>query len=84
MEKSKTLLFALAFFISSGSLFVPLHGQSSGGIDCLLQFQQDWLYCETESCTYSSATGSPFACVMTIIGCQDGALNAYSNCAPQQ
>ena len=82
----KTLLLISVFFIVSGSLSPSLQGQTSGGIDCLTQFQQDWLYCETNTCSAESwsGTNSGFACMMSMIGCQNGALNAYSNCAPEQ
>ncbi len=80
----KTLLLISVLFIASGSLSPSLQGQTSGGIDCLNQFQQDWLYCETNSCSAEASAGAPFSCMMSALGCQNGAMNAYSNCAPEQ
>jgi len=81
MRKMKTLLLISVLFVASGSLSPSLQGQTSGGIDCLTQFQQDWLYCETNTCSAETWAGAPFGCMMSLIGCENGALNAYSNCA---
>lgn len=49
--------------------------------DCIGQFQTDWLYCDSIPCggSFWDFLSNP-GCSALIAGCQNGALNRYSNC----
>ena len=73
----KKWLYTLALVLAISSA-----AQTRSGDDCIGDFNQDWAYCESLTCTlWEMVIESPAVCAARVSGCQDGAMDRYNRCS---